>query len=320
MPERFPLLGYATPALGLGSCFVEEIGAFLRQSKLPVCINPLGILYNPLALSRVLEYATGAALLSPDDLIESQGVWQHFDFHGQLGHADREAAVRQMQEAVGRLQAAFQKMDCLLLTLGTAFVYEHRERGRAVANCHKVSGSAFRKYRLGPGPICQYLRAALEQARQTRPGLQVILTVSPVRHIRDGVVENQQSKAALLLAAEELCRADYVHYFPAYELMMDELRDYRFYKSDYVHPSAEATAYIWSRFRGLAFEERAVGLMAEVEMVVKASRHRPRFPNTPAHRAFVQQQLRRISDLEAQHPGLDFSEERARLSLNGNKL
>ncbi len=209
LPDRFPLLDYETPALGLGSCFVEEIGAYLRQCKLPVCINPLGILYSPLALARAIEYATGSVDLNAGDLIECQGVWQHFDFHGQLGHTDRSTAFGQMQEAVGRLQMAFQKMDCLLLTLGTAFVYEHRELGQPVANCHKVPAGAFRKYRLAPATISQQLGEVLARVQAARPGLQVILTVSPVRHIRDGVVSNQQSKAALLLAAEELCRADY---------------------------------------------------------------------------------------------------------------
>ncbi|MCR9053723.1 MAG: GSCFA domain-containing protein [Phaeodactylibacter xiamenensis] len=313
LPDPLPAFGYSTPAVGLGSCFVEAVGSRLQRLKLPVALNPMGIQYNPLALSRTLQYGLGEVAFAEDDLIESQGIWQHFDFHGVLGHPEREAAARQMQLAVEKLKRAVAGMDRLIITLGTAFVYEHLASGQVVANCHKVPANAFRKYRLSPKAIVDALQPVLSACKARRPGLEVVLTVSPVRHIRDGVVENQRSKAALLLAAEALAEAEYVHYFPSYELMMDELRDYRFYKTDFVHPSEEAVDYIWSCFASVAFEESTQEQLEAVEAIVRASEHRPLFPASAAHQAFVRQQLQRIAQLEVHLPQADFSPERERL-------
>lgn len=313
LPAPFPAFSYQTPVLGLGSCFVEAVGARLQRFKLPVNLNPMGIQYHPLALSRALQYGLGQSHFSTDDLLESQGVWQHFDFHGVLGHPEREVAARQMRVAVQDLQEAVSGMDRLLITLGTAFVYEYQASGQVVANCHKVPARAFRKYRLSPEEIVRELKPVLAACKALRPELEVALTVSPVRHIRDGVVENQRSKAALLLAAETLAQAEYVHYFPSYELMMDELRDYRFYKTDYVHPSEEAVDYIWSCFASVAFEESTLDQLNAVEAVVRASEHRSLFPTSSAHQTFVRQQLSRIEQLETHLPQADFSLERERL-------
>ena len=316
MPASFPVFSYQTPVLGLGSCFVEAVGARLQRFKLPVSLNPMGIQYHPLALSRALQYGLGQARFSAEDLLESQGVWQHFDFHSMLGYPDREVAVRQMQAAVESLQAAVAGMDRLLITLGTAFVYEFRETGQIVANCHKVPAPAFRKYRLSPEAIVRELKPALDACKALRPELEVALTISPVRHIRDGVVENQRSKAALLLAAEALTAVKYVHYFPSYELMMDELRDYRYYKTDYVHPSDEAVDYIWSCFSSVAFQEATTAQINAVEAVVRASEHQPLFPASAEHQAFLRLQLDRIRKLEVALPGADFTLEQSRLKAS----
>lgn len=316
LPASFPVFSYQAPTLGVGSCFVEAVGARMQRLKLPAVLNPMGIQYNPLSLARTLQYGLGQVRFTAGDLLESRGIWQHFDFHGALGHPEREVAARQMQRAVDHLKVAVGGMDRLLITLGTAFVYEYKASGQTVANCHKVPASAFRKYRLSPKAIVDALQPVLADCKARRPGLEVVLTVSPVRHIRDGVVDNQRSKAALLLAAEALSETDYVHYFPSYELMMDELRDYRFYKTDYVHPSEEAVDYIWSCFASVAFAEATMEQINAVGAIVRASAHRPLFPASAAHQAFVRQQLEQIRVLEAALPGVDFAPEREGLKAS----
>ena len=309
LPGIFPPFSYQTKVLGLGSCFVESVGKQMQRLKLPVQLNPMGVQYNPLALARVLQYGLGALDWSADEVFESHGVYHHFDLHGLLGHPDYEMACHQMKGAVSGLQQALLSVDRLLITLGTAFVYTHSSTGKTVANCHKLPSAAFRKHRMEPDQIVSELQPVLKACKAARPNLEIIITVSPVRHIRDGVIENQRSKAVLLLATEVLSKPDYVYYFPAYELLMDELRDYRFYEADYAHPSSTAVDYIWSCFGAVAFNDEVQGQLQAVRSVVQSSEHRALYPTSAAHQAFLRKLERRIRSLGKELPGIDFSAE-----------
>jgi hypothetical protein len=315
LPNTFPKISYLTPTLCVGSCFAEHIAHRLQGHKLPTLLNPFGILYNPASIAHAMEYLCGGKALQETDLFEHQGLWRHFDFHSHYAAANKKKAWLDISGSVADGQDFLRKCDRLLITLGTAYAYERIKTGSTVANCHQLPTQHFRKYRLSVQECFEALQKTINLCRSLRPDLQVILTVSPVRHIRDGVIENQRSKSTLLLAAEAVCELEGVYYFPSYEILMDELRDYRFYARDRVHPSEEAVDYVWGQFASIAFEAPTQALMKQVAAVARASQHRPLHPESSAHQAFVQQQLVKISELEAQHPNMDFSAERQRLTI-----
>lgn len=307
-------LSYEHQTLGLGSCFAVHIGRRLQKYKFPVQNNPFGILYNPASMRRAIERLRSGEPYGPDDLFEQNGLWSNFDFHGSFSHFRPETALEAMNRALqsGRAQLAGSRR--LILTFGTAFVFEHLEQEKIVANCHKVPASQFRRYRLGVEDIVTPWVSLLEELKKDQPDLRVILSVSPVRHLRDGLVENQRSKATLALALEEICRRlDYAHYFPAYELLLDDLRDYRFYDRDLSHPNDLAVDYIWDHFRQTYFDETTDRIFQQVQKIVAGSEHRPLHPGSPGRRQFVAQQLDRIQNLRQTYPFLDFSEEIGRL-------
>lgn len=304
-------LRYGDHLLSLGSCFAEHIGRRLERDKFSALLNPFGILYDPLSLAMTLRRLDEGRPFEAGDLFQHQGLWHSFAHHGRFSGPDRSAVLLRVNAALADGQAFLSRTDYLLLTLGTAHLFEHRASGQVVANCHKLPAAAFRRRRAAPAEIEAALSAALAALRARRPQLQVILTVSPVRHLRDGLIENQRSKAALLLAVDALQAAhDFVHYFPSYELVLDDLRDYRFFAADMTHPNEVAVDYVWEAFCHHFFEEPTRQLQQKVSRIVQAAAHRPFHPATPEHQRFLLQQLAAIDELEAANPFLDFQGER----------
>jgi len=327
LPFRTPLL--PSPAafdirhdhrlLLLGSCFTEHIGQKLADRKFRCLINPFGIVYNPISMAHCLErVAIGSQNFSDADLFENAGLWHSWEHHGRFSHPDPVVALQAINEMYDAAVSWLKDSPFLLLTFGTADVFFLRETGQIVANNHKMPDSKFYSRRLSVAEIVDTTVAALQKsekvARQSsEPPFQVILSVSPVRHLRMGLVENQRSKAALILACDEICRAlPFVHYFPAYELLMDDLRDYRFYGADMVHPSEVAIDYVWDFFCETCFSRATRLLTEQIEKIRASARHRPFHPDTAQHRAFVSSQLEAIARLKASHPSLDFATEEAR--------
>ncbi len=297
----------------VGSCFSEQIGERLQAHKFSVQINPSGILYNPISIARLLERLLDRARpISPNDIFFRQGLWRSWEHHSRYAHPDRDVLERQLVESHREAATFAVSATWLLVTLGTADVFMRRSDGAVVANNHKMPAAYFEQRRLSVDETVGALSAAFEKWRAIRPHLQVLLTVSPVRHLRNGFVENQRSKAVLLLACAQLCETfPFVHYFPAYELLIDDLRDYRFYAADMVHPSDTAVDYIWEYFAQALFTPHTQQLVAQIAQIRAAAAHRPFHPQTPEHKAFAQQQYDTIQQLLRQHPYLDFSEEMA---------
>lgn len=303
--------------LALGSCFAEHIGSRLQAAKFNILVNPFGILYNPASIAHTLKRLWENHPYTPGDLFENQGIWHSFDHHGRLSAPSREQALRHINEALMQGSEALRRADRLLITLGTANVFVCKDDRRIVANCHKLPGTAFDRYRLGVGETVDWLSPVFEQLHQVQPELRIVLSVSPVRHLRDGFVENQRSKATLLLAAEAIGRQhDFVHYFPAYEWMMDDLRDYRFYDTDMIHPSSVAVDYIWEHFSDSYFSPETRHLTAAVKKITDAAAHRSFYPDSEPHRRFVEKLLQDMASLESECPLFDFSEERAQILKN----
>ncbi len=314
----FPFqLHHADQLVCLGSCFAEHIGRRLQSGKFYTELNPFGILYNPVSIAQAIGFLADQRQYAPEDLFLHNECWHSFDHHGAFSGLDAQETAFHINERVKQGGLALRKASTLIITLGSAHVFVLKSNGRIVANCHKLPGSDFDRRRLSVAETIAALSQAIERARQLNPALRVIFTVSPVRHIRDGLVENQRSKATLLLAAADLCSSlPEVYYFPAYELLTDDLRDYRFYESDLIHPNDMAIDYIWQYFHDACFDENTQNLLRRIHAITSAARHRPFFTQTKAHRDFVSRQLDAITELNDQYPELDFSEERRLLSLS----
>ena len=302
--ETSPLgvqIGYENRILTLGSCFAVHIAEKLAGAKFRVTANPSGILFNPLSIAAAIRSYASPAAVTREELGYDGEVWYHFGFHGDFSAPTAEEALGRMNAARQAGAEALRTSDRVLLTFGTAWVYERE--GEVVANCHRRPAAEFSRRRLSVGEIVGTFAELIEGPLA---GKQIILTVSPVRHIGDTLAGNAVSKAALRLAAEELKqRFNCVEYFPAYEIVTDDLRDYRFYADDLVHPAPQAVAYIWEKFTAAALSDRARNLLPEAEAITAAAAHRPRNPQGEAHRAFCRRQLERIAAL----PEMDFQSE-----------
>lgn len=296
-------IGYENRVLTLGSCFAAHIAGKLAGAKFRVTENPSGILFNPLSIAAAIRSYASPAAVTRDELGFDGDVWYHFGFHGDFSAPTAEEALARMNAARQAGDEALRTADRVILTFGTAWVYERR--GEVVANCHRRPAAEFSRRRLSVGEIVE---SAAELIGGPLAGKQIILTVSPVRHIGDTLAGNAVSKAALRLAAEELTqRFGCVEYFPAYEIVTDDLRDYRFYADDLVHPAPQAVTYVWEKFTETALTDRARRLLPEVEAIAAAAAHRPRNPQSEAHRSFCRRQLERIAAL----PEIDFRSEAA---------
>lgn len=303
-------IDYQSPILCMGSCFTENIGQLFQNHKFSALLNPLGILYNPFSIRNGLNLLLSSKKYTHTDLVQHQDLWHSFDHHGIFSHPDQAVVLDKINTHLIQARTFLPKTKVLILTLGTANVFMHQATQKVVANCHKLPNTNFEKRRLTVEEIINELIPVLEEIKQRAPATNIIFTVSPVRHIRDGLIENQLSKATLLLAIEGLTqKLSYTHYFPAYELVVDDLRAYRFYEKDMVHPNASAIQYIWEYFQQTYFSDTTLVLLKKIGKIVQASQHRPFHINTKTHQQFVQKQLVKIQTLSQQYPFIDFTKE-----------
>ncbi|MBO2544208.1 GSCFA domain-containing protein [Salegentibacter sp. BDJ18] len=305
--EAEPKIDYESKIFLIGSCFVENIGNKLDFYKLQNLQNPFGILFHPLAIAKFFRKLKEDAIYTEKDIFQHQERWHCFDAHSSLSNPDAEVLLNNLNSALKNAREFLQQSSHLVITLGTAWSYFHLESEQSVANCHKVPQKSFRKELQSIKEIERALNAILEDAHQINPDAEVIFTVSPVRHIKDGFIENQRSKAHLITAVHKVCEeSKKTHYFPSYELMMDELRDYRFYTEDMLHPSPIAIDYIWKRFTVTWFSEDSLSVLNEVENIQKGLAHRPFNPNSEAHRKFLKNLNSKVLTLQKRYPHLQF--------------
>lgn len=305
-PSFASAIRYQTPLLALGSCFAENIGGWLRQLAYPIVVNPFGTTFNPLSIANSLDW-----LLSEDDfgaehLLEYRSLWHSFYHHSHFSGETKESTLQTMQTALQAARNHLQRASWGILTLGTAWVFAlHDQPDFVVNNCHQLPASRFERRRLSVETIVEALETRLLRWRAQQPALRIVLTVSPIRHLKDGLVENQLSKATLLLAVHELCqRHDFIHYFPAYEILLDDLRDYRYYADDLVHPSEEAVRYIAQWFERIALAPEEYPIRKAVYQIRQAEQHRPLHPQSAAHQQFLQQVQQKKDTLLQQYPWL----------------
>lgn len=289
-PESLPhRVGLNSRIVTVGSCFAEVMGRRLADHKLTVLNNPFGTIFNPVSIAKLLTMALRGTAPDESGYIERDGIWFHYDFHSSLWANSRDDLRSRLRDRLASTAKAIWQADTLLLTLGSAVVYRHTETGNVVANCHKIPGLLFEKYLYQYEYLLDDLKRLLKTLHRANPTLKVLLTVSPVRHTRDTLPLNQVSKSTLRVIAHELTVwNDWVSYFPAYELMIDDLRDYRFYEADLIHPNAQAHDYIFDKFAESAFDTELRGFVAGWSKISQSLAHQPLYGDTtPAHRQFL---------------------------------
>lgn len=296
----------------LGSCFSTDIAARMRELKFSVFSNPTGIVYHPLKIADVLRKIVDGSHYSEYDLVAHNGLFHSWEHHSEFSEGEPGLVL---QKANHRLEAARQFLahaDFLILSPATAFGYYLKEGRRLVSNCHKLPAVLFDKQLSEVAEITDKLTRSISLIKEFSPGIRLIFTVSPVKHLRDGVVANNLSKAIVIQAVHKLVSSvEGSWYFPSFEILNDELRDYRFYKNDFAHPSDTAVSYILEKFLTAFISDEAKTLLAEIRDIRSAAAHRPMNRMADAHRKFCEAQLHKIAKIEDQYPFLDFSEEKS---------
>lgn len=301
---------YTDKVLLIGSCFTEHMSDRLAQHKFSVLSNSHGILFNPLSVAHSLNSYLNDKRYTKEDLFYLNELWNSWDHHTRFSNIDQQAALDSINTSQQEVSAFIKDTDWVMITLGSAYQYYLKDSHRPVANNHRAPAQWFEKKLLGIEEIVTALAQTLEKLFAINPYVQVLFTISPVRHIRDGVVNNNRSKARLIDAVHTLCeRFDKTYYFPAYEILIDILRDYRFYDIDFVHPNYLATSYVWEQFLKACIAPDTQKVMQEVQEIVTARSHRPRFPQTEGHRKFMESYIHKVRDLLSRYPYLNLQEE-----------
>ncbi len=313
-------LDYTDQILSLGSCFAKQMGAQLHNLKYATSTNPLGVMYNPVSLYNCLCLLLGKKKVSLVDFIDQAGVYKHWDIQSKLQFSDPQRYKEHLDTLTSDFQSQAGNSATVILTLGTAYVWEHIDTQQIVANCHKMPAAMFTHSVLEPDECIHYLSASIQllQAFYNQP--KIILTLSPIRHLNEGLVNNQLSKSILRYAIH-VVQDQYqdLTYFPSYEILMDELRDYRFYDSDMLHPSTDAKQYINSRFVATYCQAEDKKLHDQIQQLHKMLAHRPMFPASEAYQTHVERCFAKLFELEEKHPELDWSPEH-RIAKNLREL
>ncbi|MBA3828821.1 MAG: GSCFA domain-containing protein [Taibaiella sp.] len=309
--ERLPTpITYKDKILLTGSCFTEHISGRLAQYKFNVLANPNGILFNPMSVAESIDSYLDGRVYEPQDLFPLNELWNSWQHHTRFSHIDKTEALNNINTAQKEAAAFVKSADKIIITLGSAFQYYLKEGNKGVANNHRGPAQWFHKTLLSIDTIVNALGNTLQKLSTANPYATVIFTISPVRHVRDGVIENNRSKARLVEAVHTLCSTyPNTYYFPSYELVIDILRDHRYYDIDLVHPNYAATSYVWHQFEKACIDAQTINIMKEVQDIVTAYHHKPRFPETEGHRNFMKMYSAKIKDLQERHPYLNLKEE-----------
>jgi hypothetical protein len=306
--ESDNLIDYKSAIISLGSCFAVNIAEKFNYFKFQNIVNPFGILFHPIAIHTIIRRAVEEDFFAESELFFHNERWHCFDAHSDLSSVNKEELLQNLNQNLSFLKSKIESASHMLITLGTAWVYKEKTSQKIVANCHKVPQAQFKKELLSATQIEAAISDIISLLRKVNPNLNVVLTISPVRHLKDGFIKNQQSKANLIIGVHQAIHQPptTTSYFPSYEIMMDELRDYRFYAQDMIHPNQTAIDYIWERFAETTISTAIMPIMDEVESVQKALAHKPINPNSESHQKFLLQLNQRIVRLQEKNPNITF--------------
>lgn len=291
-------MNLASPVLTIGSCFADLIGSRLQSFKMRSLANPFGTVYNPDAIHKALRYAIFNEPPPAHTYLQSSDIHLNYDFHSALSSMTRPALETQLAEVVGKTHYFLKDAAWLMITYGTAWVYTRNDTGELVSNCHKMPGTLFSKSLLSQKHILESFQRFYQDLKTFNPAVRIILTVSPVRHLKDTLELNSVSKSVLRLSCHTLAEQfPDVEYFPAYEMLLDDLRDYRFYRSDMLHPSAEAEDYIWEHFTHRYASAPLKEFMKKWRSIQAALDHKPFHPASAGHQIFLKEMIKKLEEL-----------------------
>ena len=307
LSRQNPPINYSSKVLLLGSCFAQNMGAKLEYYKFQQCTNPFGILFHPVAIEKLIARAVNQNWFTSKDVFLQNEQWHCFLAHSKLSNTSEEDLISALNSALEKLRISLLQASHVVFTFGTACVYKHLEKDTIVVNCHKVPQKEFVKQLLSPDDVSDVLLGIETKLRTINPTCSIINTVSPVRHIKDGLIENSRSKAHLIAGVQEIVSPDkFNYYFPSYEIMMDELRDYRYYKEDLIHPNQTAIAIIWNAFTGSWICPETAALQKKIATIQSGMLHTPFNENSKAHIHFKKDLEVQISQVQKALPWATF--------------
>ncbi|MDB9859243.1 GSCFA domain-containing protein [Flavobacteriaceae bacterium] len=307
LSRQNPPINYSSKVLLLGSCFAQNMGAKLEYYKFQQCTNPFGILFHPAAIEKLITRAIDQTWFTSKDVFLQNEQWHCFLAHSKLSNTSEEDLISALNSALEKLRTSLLEASHVVFTFGTAWVYKHLEKDTIVANCHKVPQKEFVKQLLSPDDVSDVLLGIETKLRAINPTCSIINTVSPVRHIKDGLLANSRSKAHLIAGVQEIVSSEKLnYYFPSYEIMMDELRDYRYYKEDLIHPNQTAIAIIWNAFTGSWICPETAALQKKIATIQSGLLHTPFNEHSKAHIHFKKDLETKISEIKEQLPWATF--------------
>ncbi|PCH65075.1 MAG: GSCFA domain protein [Bacteroidetes bacterium] len=310
IPQSSFQIDHQTQLMLIGSCFAENIGERLDQYKFPIIYNPFGIIYNPISVKNSLELLIKQNKFTKKDLIQTGGLWSSFSHHSRFSSLNIDNCLKFINNSIISSSKQLKNTDYLFITFGTSYVYKYKKTDKIVSNCHKIPAKEFNRYRLSVSDIIKEYDELINKLRSYNKKIKLVFTVSPIRHWKDGATDNQISKSILLVAIDEIkAKHKNVEYFPAYEIMMDELRDYRFYAEDMLHPSQIAINFIWERFKETYIHEKSYGILKDLDKLKSAISHKPFNPESEEHKKFQKKQLVFIKGLSKKLPKANFEKE-----------
>lgn len=302
-------ISYRHKILLAGSCFAQNMGELMANAKLNACTNPNGIVYNPVSIASQLTRLLEGKEYQKSELFKHNELWSSWQHHGAFSSTDEATALSQINKSFSIAKDYLITGDRLIITFGSAYVYKLKSTGEAVANCHKYPNSEFTKELLTVDEIVSTWSTLITKLQAANSKLKTILTVSPVRYVRDGLVNNTLSKSILHQAVHLLCNSStHINCFPAYELVMDDLRDYRFFTQDLVHPNSQAIQYVWEKFIEGGFDDEAKAIYAKVQPLVAAAKHRVLNEGTEAHKKFLTAHQTKVLQLKQQYPFINLED------------
>lgn len=292
-------IGHQNKVFTIGSCFADAIGKRLQRYKFQTLVNPFGVVYNPLSIHKVLQYAIGSELPAVHSYAERHQINFNYDFHSEMSALDKSQLQNLIKYRIDNANEFLKNAQYLLITYGTAWIFTRNDTNEVVANCHKMPADSFTKSLLTEMEIIKAFDNLYHKLIKLNPDVKIILTLSPVRHIKDTLELNSVSKSVLRLACHHIAtKYNAVEYFPAYEIMMDDLRDYRFYKADMLHPTEEAEEYIWDKFSDRYFSSDTKMFFNQWNSIRSALAHKPFHPYSAAHQQFLKDTLSKLQELK----------------------
>lgn len=304
-------LNHSHSLIFFGSCFADDIGGIFKASKFDTLLNPFGVLYNPLSIAEAINRAIANTPFEEEELFKSGNLYHSFAHHSTFSHTNQEYMLQNINSSMNECSAKIKNADYLFITFGTAWVYELKESGKIVSNCHKLPASYFIRRRASINELTENFAKVIERLLKINPNIKIVLTVSPIRHLKDGAHENSLSKSTLLLLCDVLQNMfkENVSYLPTYEIMLDELRDYRFYADDMAHPSKRAVEYIWERMQEEVVNPESNNIIKEWSKIRQGINHRLMSADIEGYKSFLNTLLKSATSFADKYKHIDIEQE-----------